>query len=343
MKTYQIQLTVQGPVFIGDNRILRKTEYILNKKEHKAFIPNPKSLIKYLKKVNRLNEFKKYISNNPRSLENFFKMNGLFEIEKNVDGETIVYNESTKHENIGTLNDIHRFVRNGNSEVYVPGSSVKGAFKTILVNHPRMLMYKESGTGKEKNVDLLFRYLSFSDSEIISPSNLEIYQKIDLGKKENYLSVYRECLKPGTIIKLNMTVYDEFPLNIEQIKEAIQLNMQNYELKWFNEMLKLDAAKKLANSHQTIKNQCDIQFYLGGGVGVIDKYTNKSIDTKIQLKNNVYHLLSKNAPLYKKYKRINFIPENVPLVAKGTYSEKARSFLEFGICGIKFIEIGSVY
>ena len=61
MKTYQIQLTVQGPVFIGDNRILRKTEYILNKKEHKAFIPNPKSLIKYLKKVNRLNEFKKYI------------------------------------------------------------------------------------------------------------------------------------------------------------------------------------------------------------------------------------------------------------------------------------------
>ena len=181
--------------------------------------------------------------------------------------------------------------------------------------------------------------LSFSDSEIISPSNLEIYQKIDLGKKENYISVYRECLKPGTIIKLNMTVYDEFPLNIEQIKEAIQLNMQNYELKWFNEMLKLDAAKKLANSHQTIKNQSDLQFYLGGGVGAIDKYLNKTKDSKIQLKRNVYELLSRKVP----YRNFKSVPQNVPLVAKGTYSEKTKSFLEFGICGIKFIEIESVY
>lgn len=328
MKTYQIQLTVQGPVFIGDNKTLRKTEYILNKKEQKVFIPNTKSLIKYLKKVSLLNEFKKYMSNNPSSLEEFFITNGLFGIEKHVDGEYVTYNQITK--NKSTLNDIQRFVRNGNNEIYVPGSSVKGVFRNILIN--------QLNVEKNENIDSYFRYLSFSDSKIVSSSNLEIYQKVDLGKKENYLSLYRECLRPGTIIELNMTIDDNFPLNIEQIKHAIQLNMKNYEVKWFNEMLKLDGAKKLANSHNISKNQMDLQIYLGGGVGAVDKYSKKVLDSKEQLKNSMYDLLSKKIP----YRNFKSIPQNVPLVAKATYSETTKCFLEFGICGIKFKELESV-
>lgn len=344
MKKYKVILMVQGPVFIGSNQTLRKTEYLMLKERSQLFIPDMKSFIQYLREKGLLENFIAKMQNIPNkeySLNSFIseeKLN-INELTRNVKGIFLSYNEfkkggqgrrlTNKRSNKTSLNDVARFIHNGNGEIYVPGSSLKGAVRTILEPFlPEM-------DSEEKTA--IFHAISFSDSEVIPSKNMEIFQKVDMGRKQKTLSLYRECLKPGTKVVMYMTIDEEkFPFNIEQIKEKIQVNMQNYESKWLNAMLKLEVASKLSTMHRVTREGCYI--YLGGGVGIVDKSPKKNQLSADSLRDEFFNQLQKKVPYNKMEGQA---PENVPLVVKGTYRSDMNRFLEFGLCNIKFIEVES--
>ena len=342
MKKYRVILTVQGPVFIGSNQTLRKTEYILIKERSQLFIPDMKSFIQYLREKGLLESFIAKMQNIPNkqySLNKFLteeKLN-INELTKNVKGVFIRYNELKKvgrgnrhlnnKSNKESLNDVARFIHNGNGEIYVPGSSLKGAMRTIL--EPFL-----PEQDPEKKAEL-FHAISFSDSEVIPSKNMEIFQKVDMGRKQKTLSLFRECLKPDTKVVMYLTIDEgKFPFNIEQIKEKIQLTMQNYESKWLNAMFKLEAASHLHTMHPVTGDDCYI--YLGGGVGIVDKSPKKNQLSADSLRDEFFNRLKKKVPYNKMEGQV---PENVPLVVKGTYQSDRNRFLEFGLCNIKFIEV----
>lgn len=344
MKKYKVILMVQGPVFIGSNQTLRKTEYLMLKERSQLFIPDMKSFIQYLREKGLLENFIAKMQNIPNkeySLNSFIseeKLN-INDLTRNVKGIFLSYNEfkkggqgrrpTNKRSNKNSLNDVARFIHNGNGEIYVPGSSLKGAVRTILEPFlPEMDSEKKTA---------IFHAISFSDSEVIPSKNMEIFQKVDMGRKQKTLSLYRECLKPDTKVVMYMTIDEEkFPFNIEQIKEKIQLNMQNYESKWLDAMLKLEVASKLSTMHRVTREGCYI--YLGGGVGIVDKSPKKNQLSADSLRDEFFNRLKKKVP-YNKMK--GQVPENVPLVVKGTYQSDRNRFLEFGLCNIKFIEVES--
>ena len=344
MKKYKVILMVQGPVFIGSNQTLIKTEYLMLKERSQLFIPDMKSFIQYLRGKGLLESFIAKMQNIPNkqySLNKFLteeKLN-INELTRSVEGVFIRYNELKKlargnrpvhnKSNRVSLNDVARFIHNGNGEVYVPGSSLKGAMRTIL----EPFLPEMDSEGKTA----IFHAISFSDSEVIPSKNMEIFQKVDMGRKQKTLSLYRECLKPGTKVVMYMTIDEgKFPFNIEQNTEKIQVNMQNYENKWLDAMLKLEVASKLSTMHRVTREGCYI--YLGGGVGIVDKSPKKNQLSADSLRDEFFNRLKKKVP-YNKMK--GQVPENVPLVVKGTYQSDRNRFLEFGLCNIKFIEVES--
>src|SRR5699024_5781838 len=115
------------------------------------------------------------------------------------------------------LNDLHTFVRDGQNTVYVPGSSLKGALRTMILKNINEDNHKNS----------LFNKIKVSDSLPISNDNLAIYQKIDINKESKPMPLYRECIEVGTKIYFTLTIEDD-AIRIEEIEKSIQDFYINY-------------------------------------------------------------------------------------------------------------------
>lgn len=246
IRTYKVKLRVITPLFVGGGKIINKSQYIdFKNNENKRVVRmiNGQKLVGFLSEHRVLNEYEKYIFSSTKSnsidLYNFLKtLKNKGKIPniplKDLCDYTI--NTFDLDEKKERLNDIHLFVKNIYQQPYIPGSSLKGALRTALINAmvsqsiknqekgwrilcDRTLNKKECErrfqdfeknlmrVGFEKKsvrdpskIELL-RGFSISDSEPMEPENLGLYQKIDYNIKKNTaatLPLFRECLKPGT-------------------------------------------------------------------------------------------------------------------------------------------------
>lgn len=253
LKVYDVELRVEGPVFIGSGREITKKEYTFLNSFKTAYIFDTVKLVAFLKKRNLYNEFEKYMMGTEK------QDLGKWLISKGITSQE--FEDYTKYkcdcsdmviDNPRELK-ILEFMRDSYGNPYVPGSSLKGALRTVLLandirKNPKKYSdvlnnssqynradkrYYNSLSNELENrfanvlnrdnkkrdnaVNDFMSGIIVSDSEVLSLKDIMLCQRTDLhvDGKETHLPVLRECIKPGTVIKFKLTV-DESVCNIQK-------------------------------------------------------------------------------------------------------------------------------
>ena len=162
-----------------------------------------------------------------------------------------------------TLKEIVRFIRDGNDRVYVPGSSVKGALRTVLLkamllekppkNPDPELLYQRFSTfeheyfhtlslHKDRNqvvqvsspLNSIMQGVRISDSEPVPDTKLCLTTKIDelLSGEYRKINICRESMKPGTEIRFSLTLDQSIlkgKITQESILRAVEMTSRYYQ------------------------------------------------------------------------------------------------------------------
>ena len=234
LKVYRVKITALGPLHIGAGVKIGKKEYIYDRRADKLYYPKMSDMMREMKERRLLEDFENFLLVSQNSDLGGFLAKNRVDYKKwcgaPIDLRGVVDNKG--------FNEIHGFIRDPYGLPYVPGSSVKGAFRSIVLfgearkrlaagenlsseinpknarfkagENEKKLLYtlrrNEKVPGNATN-DIMAAF-RFSDSEPISRDSITICQKVDLSKQGNYkpLPTFRECLKPGTTINLTLTV-----------------------------------------------------------------------------------------------------------------------------------------
>lgn len=136
MRVYKGTLTLIGPVFIGSDtksEKLEKKEYIFNFKNKKVIIPKLDKMYYFLQKNDLAEEYENFMLNEKKDL-------GYWLREHKIKNEDI--NKWTKYEldcgdaifeNKNKSMQIIPFIKDAYGKPYIPGSSIKGMLRTILL------------------------------------------------------------------------------------------------------------------------------------------------------------------------------------------------------------------
>lgn len=133
LKKYNIELKTVGPVFIGSGKIINKKEAIFI--EDSVIIIDTQKMFKYLSDNRLLDKYQDYMLDDRMDLATFLQNNN---IDKDVyskwdSKELSLEDARSTSQGDAKSEGISSFVRDGNGKVYVPGSSLKGMLRTILI------------------------------------------------------------------------------------------------------------------------------------------------------------------------------------------------------------------
>ena len=248
----RIKLKTIGPVHIHSGKEISKKDCIYVPQEKKIYILNDVKMFNALKKKNLLNEYEKYLMDPmQKNFSMFINQIGISPAEYkswaaySLDMNDIV-NVGGSRSKGGGSDNIMEFIKDPYGMPYIPGSSMKGALRTVIQNalcagntvvaertasaisraedgrNPRSYLSREEKAlakelfytlkRDEKNPNSAsndcFAGLRISDSEPIDPSALTLCQKIDITSdgKTKYMPIRRECLKPGTEIVFKLEI-----------------------------------------------------------------------------------------------------------------------------------------
>lgn len=279
---YDLEIKTKGLVHIGSGKTYEKTEYCLFRDETgegcQVAILNSNEMFRYLIANDKVAEYEAYVmeqgeQSTDSDKKDFWQGNcGLSSAEIRA-MSLWVLDASEVLDEKKQLKVIHGFIRNAQGQPYIPGSSVKGALRTaILVDkitkdqNRQEKIFDKNLEGKDlRNI---MRGISVSDSIPISNKRMIISNKVDVetdGVTMQEVNVCRECLKPGTIIKMKLTLDNSVlkgRIGKEMLENVIQ-SFADYYVQTY--MSKFKAPKKSVNE--------DFQncLLLGGGAGFFSK------------------------------------------------------------------------
>ena len=200
--------------------------------------------------------------------------------------------ENDNDSKLGAINEVVKFMRDPFGTPYIPGSSLKGAIRTILMNtnpdwnnkkvvDTRGKRPKENknmiswGAKKGKEFNDLFNAIRVSDSKPFSNESLILVQKWDCSAKllkVKPLPLYREAIAPLTKVEFTITTTTaEAATLIEKLEDkALEFykGYKNFFLKDFPE--------------DKIQDNIDYPIYLGAGSGAWTKTIFKQANGIIQ-------------------------------------------------------------
>lgn len=296
LMVFTLRLSLEGPVFVGSGGKISKKEYYFSPKSKKVRLYHPEKFQKKLLQFGKLvDSYESYmLSGNQRTLYDFFSGLGYQEawVEENfhdalaveIDSGQAIIGEGQQPADICT------FIRDAYGNPYLPGSSVKGMLRTALtiaslsraakVDRPSTQvdarsLKKEAGL-VEKKLDRelfgsiqesLFRGLSVPDSIPLSNNDLILCRKadVDVFGEIHEINLVRECLRPGLVIDIPITIDKEIsndcflPKNLLKAVRVFDDTYRENCLCHFSE----PKGGKLPSLSQHL--------FLGGGSGYFDK------------------------------------------------------------------------
>ena len=297
LKTYIITLETLGPLFIGSGTSIGKKESIFQMREKKVYVPNMILMYKWLIKNGMQKKYEEFILSYYNDFGKWLNDN---DITKEVYMPWISYALDATDADLDTKEkkEILCFVKDSYGKPYIPGSSLKGAIRTILlgdniINHNG----KYVGVGQDvKKAEFKNRkgYLArefqqleqkvfrtralpdtkpndatndilvgvrIGDSQPLSCEDLILCKKLDINPKgvEKKLNVLRECVKPKTKIYFDLTI-DTTIIELEpkDILKAVGSFLNHYN-------------KSFDNRFESKDNYIGNMIYLGGGSGFVSK------------------------------------------------------------------------
>lgn len=299
LKTYEVELTVEGPVFIGSGREIGKKEYVLSQKEDCIAVLDTVKLFGLLKEKRLTEAYSEFMLGRSRDdIGVWLQKNRVSEADYMTCAKYYLSCDRNVKRELSKLS-VMEFIRDAYGMPYVPGSSLKGMLRTILLaydmnNNERKYQEVRSeikrGLGGRQNrnaykreakamEDVCFHILErpktrmtdavndimsgvvIGDSEPLTNDDLVLCRRIELAPDgtEKKLNVLRETLKPGTVIKFQMTI-DSSISRLDKIymQEAVEYFGKMYYNVFLKKFLGMDIPAK-------------DMVWLGGGTGFVTK------------------------------------------------------------------------
>ena len=136
-ETAKMCLKVVTPINIADGIVLGAKDYLYDSRRQKVFFLNLHQWHMFIYKHMLLEKYESYLANfrDKQSLLEWLQMQG-YDID---DVRTVITSEAQATVNLmdnekkKTLNDINRYIQQPDGSLYVPGSSIKGVFRTAIL------------------------------------------------------------------------------------------------------------------------------------------------------------------------------------------------------------------
>ena len=141
LKEYRFTIKTKAPVFIGSGQIAGKKEYIFDRKENMIYFMDTYRFFSALAEHGMTEDYQKFMMNfSKKDLYSFLDNNRLLEKAKR---EWTSYKAEVVDKNLinRAHSDVSLFIKDPYGKPYIPGSSFKGALRTILqvkyfLDHP---------------------------------------------------------------------------------------------------------------------------------------------------------------------------------------------------------------
>ena len=136
-ETAKMCLKVVTPINIADGIVLGAKDYLYDSSRQKVYFLNLHQWHMFIYKHMLLEKYESYLANfrDKQSLLEWLRMQG-YDID---DVRTVITSEAQATVNLmdnekkKTLNDINRHIQQSDGSLYVPGSSIKGVFRTAIL------------------------------------------------------------------------------------------------------------------------------------------------------------------------------------------------------------------
>lgn len=312
---YKIMLEIKGPVFIGSGQTISKKDSLWIAGEKKVYVLDMMKVFSGLKSAGLLKAYEDYLLD-PRlkNFSDFIQSNSTkLSVEKcrqwaaySLTARNIAESGTSRSKGDGS-DDILAFMKDPFGCPYIPGSSLKGALRTIIqgaeiINDRRKFssitrsiegeelrsrqkylaaqagtisdtLFNTLGRNEKRHSDAVndcFAGMRISDSSPLSTDDLILCQKVDVDVdgKEHALPIRRECLKPGTKVQFSMEIDESmFKYSAKDILRFSDVFYDDY----FDSFL--GAFGEIDNEGDTKKHL----LLLGGGAGYATKTTTYSL------------------------------------------------------------------
>lgn len=299
LQEYTLTLTTKAPVFVGSGVVYGKMDYIFDAVRKTVSFIDQTRFFQLLIDRDLIDKYESFILNkrsteNKRPTENEHPTDTIQYFLKNIcklDAKTInslIVNRVSAADALDenhSLQKIQAFIRRADGRAYIPGSSLKGCLRTVLLTNmllrdsnkaePINIKQLESKylhtlqiTNKQSDmVNSIMRGISISDSEPIDEKNMILASKIDSFPDgfKNRINVVRQCVAPETKITFRLTL-DQNILSGANILTELREAIRAFDAFYIQEY----------NSYFAIKKEFEDLFrddfiVLGGGSGFFAK------------------------------------------------------------------------
>ena len=287
LQEYTLTLTTKAPVFVGSGFVYGKMDYIFDAARQTVSFINQTQFFQLLIDRDLIDKYESFILNKrPTDTIQYFLKN-ICKLDAKTINSLIVNRVSAADalDENHSLKEIQAFIRRADGRAYIPGSSLKGCLRTVLLTNmllrdsnraePINMKQLESKylhtlqiTNKQSDmVNSIMRGISISDSEPIDEKNMILASKIDSLPDgfENRINVVRQCIAPETKITFRLTL-DQNLLSDANILTELREAIRAFDAFYIQEY----------NSYFAIKKEFEDLFrddfiVLGGGSGFFAK------------------------------------------------------------------------
>lgn len=287
LQEYTLTLTTKAPVFVGSGFVYGKMDYIFDAARQTVSFINQTQFFQLLIDRDLIDKYESFILNKrPTDTIQYFLKN-ICKLDAKTINSLIVNRVSAADalDENHSLKEIQAFIRRADGRAYIPGSSLKGCLRTVLLTNmllrdsnkadPINIKQLESKylhtlqiTNKQSDmVNSIMRGISISDSEPIDEKNMILASKIDSLPDgfENRINVVRQCVAPETKITFRLTL-DQNILSDANILTELREAIRAFDAFYIQEY----------NSYFAIKKEFEDLFrddfiVLGGGSGFFAK------------------------------------------------------------------------
>lgn len=282
LQEYTLTLTTKAPVFVGSGVVYGKMDYIFDAVRKTVSFIDQTQFFQLLIDRDLIDKYESFILNKRPSDTIQYFLKNICKLDAKTINSLIVNRVSAAD---ALDEEIQAFIRRADGRAYIPGSSLKGCLRTVLLTN--MLLrdsnkvypinikkleskYLHTLQIKKKQPDMVnsvMRGISISDSEPIDEKNMILASKIDSFPDgfKNRINVVRQCVAPETKITFRLTL-DQNILSGANILTELREAIRAFDAFYIREY----------NSYFAIKKEFEDLFrddfiVLGGGSGFFAK------------------------------------------------------------------------
>lgn len=319
MHYWKVSLVCRSPVFVGSGEKFKKSEYIYDKRAGEVHFLDESGWIRFLGRHGVMEDFSNALLANPFHLNLFGYLSHQDRLCREYGSIGNIMHAMKKERAVlrtepylgnpeKAPNEIAGFVLDAKGNPYIPGSSLKGAFRTAILAHhilqnrsayskdwenirraagnkrdmgkamdnlEREAAIPLDKNGKRDMVKSYFRGLTVSDARLVN-GGLCVVPKTDLGLhtfRTHEVSLFRETLKAGSTLEFTLGLDDDASamghFGIHNFKDFVDVLREFVKFQY--EILKKPFEPYAKDELQNIKNARNANLVLGGGAGYISK------------------------------------------------------------------------